>query len=709
MDFLNPFLLAGTLLVALPVVLHLIMRQKPKLLEFPALRFIQKRHDVNRRRLMLRHLLLLALRAAAIVVLALALARPTVRFSGTLGSQEAPVAAALVFDAAPRMEYRHENRSRLEAAQDLGLWVLSQLPSGSEIAVLDTRPGRGAFQVDAAAARERIERLQAVTNSQPLTSALQEAARLVNESDFPGKEIYVFSDLARAAWPADRAGGLQQRLTDLPDVGIYVADVGIAEPTNFALGALQLSAQVLSQRSPLRIGSELFRSGPDAERTVELYLLDEQGDEQKRGAETLRVGPGKAQRVEFAVGGLKVGMHQGFLRIVGQDGLTSDDTRFFTVEVQPAWRVLVAAPEPAERNALFWTEALAPREFRRRGQARFDCDVVNYEELPRQTLSDYAAVCLLDPTPLEPTTWKKLGDFVSDGRGLAVFLGRRATPVDSFNQAPAAELLPGRLLRQARAPTGHVHLAPRDYQHVVLSPFRAQASAIPWSAFPVFRYWELGELAEGVGVVLPYNDGRPALLERPLAGGRVLTMTTPVSDDPNRDPWNLLPVGEAWPFLILAHRMTSYLVGIADRQLNYYAGQTAVLRLDARRQHDIYHVFAPGGLDFPLSADLSRHVLMVTSTDRVGNYRVRAAGRGGAERGFSVNLAPEQTRLERIAEADLSDVFGPFSYHLAGTRGEIEREQQRGRVGRELFGPLILLLALVLAFEYVVANRFYRE
>jgi len=40
MTFVNPLLLAGTALVALPIVLHLIMRRKPKLLEFPALRFI---------------------------------------------------------------------------------------------------------------------------------------------------------------------------------------------------------------------------------------------------------------------------------------------------------------------------------------------------------------------------------------------------------------------------------------------------------------------------------------------------------------------------------------------------------------------------------------------------------------------------------------------------------------------------------------------
>jgi len=77
--------------------------------------------------LRLRHLLLLLLRAAAIALLALALARPslesTSKLSDVLGSQESPVAAALVFDTAPHMQYR-QKETRLEAARNsaAGCW-----------------------------------------------------------------------------------------------------------------------------------------------------------------------------------------------------------------------------------------------------------------------------------------------------------------------------------------------------------------------------------------------------------------------------------------------------------------------------------------------------------------------------------------------------------------------------------------------------------
>jgi hypothetical protein len=51
MAFVNLSLLLGGALIAIPVVLHLIMRQKPKQLVFPAVRFIQQRRIANQRRL----------------------------------------------------------------------------------------------------------------------------------------------------------------------------------------------------------------------------------------------------------------------------------------------------------------------------------------------------------------------------------------------------------------------------------------------------------------------------------------------------------------------------------------------------------------------------------------------------------------------------------------------------------------------------------
>ena len=93
----------------------------------------------------------------------------------------------------------------------------------------------------------------------------------------------------------------------------------------------------------------------------------------------------------------------------------------------------------------------------------------------------------------------------------------------------------------------------------------------------------------------------------------------------------------------------------------------------------------------------------------MGNYRLQAGGSGGVDLGFSVNYAPDQTRLDRLTDQELAGVFGPVKFQLAHTREQIDRDISMGRVGRELFPPLILIVALVLALEMLVANRFYKE
>lgn len=712
MTFVNPLLLFGAGLVALPILLHLIMRRRPRHLEFPALRLIRRRQRANQRRLRLRHLLLLALRVAAILLLAAAMARPSVKFSGAWGSQERPVAAALVFDTSMRMEYRHENETRLEHARKMGLWLLRQLPAESEIAVLDTRPGAAAFQVDRGAAKHRIERLEAVPYSEPLTARLEEGLRLLGRSDLPPKEVYVFTDLARAAWPAETSGRLQETAGQLKDLGVYIIDVGVEEPTNTALGRLRLSRETLSGASPLAIRTELSHAGPPCERTVELYLRDGAGGWQKRSDAIASLAAGSAEEIEFHLGALDPGTHQGYVEIVGQDGLACDDRRYFTVEVRRPWPVLLAAPPPAEHHAFFLHEMLAPAEDRKSGRARFDCDVVDQAELVEKPLDGYAVVCLVDPGAVEPAVWQKLGDFAAEGGGVAVLLGPHARQVESFNDETAQELLAGKLTIQARRPDGDTYLSPRDLQHPVLATFRGLGGSVPWDALVVFRYWQLANLHKGVHVIVPYTDNRPAILERPLGAGRAITMTTPVSVPPGREPWNLLPFEESGVAVILLNEMMTYLAGGSDQKLNYASGETVVLQLDREDEYGSYALSKlddPDGLELRLTPDLKRHLLVVAATEAPGNYRVQAGGTGGVDRGFSINLAPEQTELGRITEEELAELLGPLEHRVARRRDELERNVAAGRVGRELFGMLVLMLVAVLAGEHLLANRFYKE
>ena len=719
MDFLNPALLFGATAIAMPIVLHLIMRQNPRLVEFPALRFLKLRQETNQRRLKLRHLLLLILRCAALCLLALALARPSMKTSGTVMDQQAPVAAAMIFDTSPRMLYRDQNKTRLEAAQETGLWLLGELPAESQVAVFESRLGAAVFQIDLGAAKQRIERLETTARPEELLKVATEAAQLLATSELPSREIYIFTDLTRPGWKDDAAEKLRAELKKLKDVGIQIIDVGIEKPTNFALGEVRLSGQVLAQGSALRIETDLSLRGQAGQRNVQLWLdeIGENGVRTRvhRGSTGHDLQDGQSRRVEFRLNVNEPGTYQGVLRFDGEDGLAIDDVRYFTVDVKPPWSVLVVAPSPAEEYGFFLTGALGDW---------FKTETIALDQLPAAKLDGYAAVCLLDPTPLPPEMWRKLRDYSALGGGLAIFLGHNAVPVDSFNQPAAQEVLPGRLALQARDPNGELFLSPESYQHPLLAKFRAMAGTVPWEGYPVFRYWQLDELNDGVGVVIPYSNNRPALLERPIGKGRALTLTTPISDSPNnKAAWNYLPTGDlefgVVVYVMLTNETLLYLVGSTEGQLNYTAGQTAVLQLDRNDTATSYLLSMPAKpksgpaeateYEAPLrrTIDSKLRTIIETATDRPGNYRIGAGGEQGLERGFSVNLSPEASDLTRIDDEQLKKIFGEQEYRRATNREQIERQVSGGRVGRELFPLFIILVAIVLGLEHILSNRFY--
>ena len=488
--FVNIVFLAGIGAIAVPIVLHLIMRQKPKLLEFPALRFIQRRHDLNQRRLQLRHLLLLLLRAGAIAVLALALARPTIKFSHRFGNQEAPVAAALIFDAGPHMQYRRDKKTRLEAAQEFGQWLLEQLPPESQIAVCDSGMAPQSFDADRGLSKDRINRLQIANNPRPLTRIIGEAARLLKKSELQAKEIYVLTDLSRASWPAEDTAYLQDRLKELTGVAIYLIDVGVTDPIDFALGDLTLSHQVVAAGSSVEIQTDITCRGPGGQRQVEVDVLSPEGKlEQVSQPQIKQLGSGETETLDFHVPLRTPGTRQGVVRILGQDSLAADDERYFTVEVRPSWPVLIVAQPPVSESKFYLASALA-------ASGRFKCDTIDYGQLAARTeksLEEYAAVCLLDPPGMEAGVWQTLTDYAAAGHGVGVFLGRHAQPVEAFNSLAAQQLLPGQLKEQVPREDGDTYLAPQDYQNPILKPFEAFATRSPWSWFPVYRYWRVSD------------------------------------------------------------------------------------------------------------------------------------------------------------------------------------------------------------------------
>src|SRR5436305_4694891 len=158
---MHPILLVGAALVGLPIILHLIMKQEPRRLPFPAFRFLKQRLKTNQRKLRLRHFILLALRMLLIALFCLTLYQPSLQSEGLINIHgEQPVAVVLVIDTSPSMGYSAGEKTRLEDARRRALELLDGLPDRSRVAVVDTADLSGDWSQSVTDARRRLNELK---------------------------------------------------------------------------------------------------------------------------------------------------------------------------------------------------------------------------------------------------------------------------------------------------------------------------------------------------------------------------------------------------------------------------------------------------------------------------------------------------------------------------------------------------------------------
>jgi hypothetical protein len=264
MTFTFPLLLGGLLAIGIPIALHLLLRQKPKTILFPAFRFLVKRHKRNLTKLRLRHLLLLALRVLLFAVMVLALAQPKVKDNPWSLPTDQAVSAVFVFDTSASMGYTvGVSQDRLKDAKKRAIELLQLLPANSEIVALDSaEPGAPISKNDwltREKAAERIDLLTVQPASSPVTMRLADAVKLLGKIADDKKEperskrarvLCVFSDRTKAAWDLQQRKNLQTLCNQVPPAFERLAAVreGITE-------LLQLLPE-LRQKLPLAASAD---------------------------------------------------------------------------------------------------------------------------------------------------------------------------------------------------------------------------------------------------------------------------------------------------------------------------------------------------------------------------------------------------------------------------------------------------------------------
>jgi hypothetical protein len=737
LTLLNGMLGWFVVLGSVPVIIHLLNRRRFKIIVWAAMEFLLATIEKNSRRIQMRDIILMVLRALAIVFLALAMARPTLAPGGAawLG-RKGETAAVIVLDNSMSMGHTDGNRTRFDAAKRLARSALESLPKNASAALIlmsDIAVGEvPELSHDLVFVGSEVSRAGISDGGTDIVEGVDAARRILSRAQVAAREVCVITDVQRSAWPKPGDGRWTKLLGELnavrPHINLFLIDAGDGMTANVSVESFQAEDQLIAADSSVAFNVTLRNHGPAPAEDVgvDLYVGAEPGPPRK--AESLVVDEIETvHTVRFETRLDRAGDHR--IKVQTElDRLAADNSRYLVVPVMDRMRVLVIDGDPAEDDEPFGGEsdflraALSPFDFEvSERKSLIDAEVTTVYGLGGKNLRDYDAIILANVAELGPGLVKGLKTFVrSEGKGLVVFVGENVAP-GRYNELLGAKagLLPGRLgtgLIEAEEPEGPgFGFGTEALQHPVVSMFAGTdnrpflASARFRAAMPVVVE-ETPPAAPGddratedaVQVVARFTGGTPAIVERRVGRGAVLLFASTADKD-----WTDFPLRPA--FLPVVRRAVQHValgrrakkaVSVHERIVDFVGlrdANTRVAILDPRgRTRHVPAELSPGG-EFAQ--------IEVSDTHSAGFYRLTGSGAPARLSYFAANPPRTESALEAYTEAELRKLYPGLDFRWVAKGEDIRRRLGEARTGREIW-PLLLGLAIAcLLAEAMLAQR----
>jgi hypothetical protein len=316
MGLLNPILLLLAGAAAVPLLLHLLQRHQGPRVIFPALRYLRRAEKESARRIRLRQILLMLLRVAAVLLVALTAARPFVRAGGV---GHAPTAAVLILDNSMSTSVIEGEQRIIELLQARALEVLAQAGPGDRFWLLRAgSPDEPALSGDGTETARRVRDTRATASAADLAAALAHARSLLAAgAEGRAAEIHLLTDLQATSFVSPTAAAGVS-----PPVIIF--HPGSEPPPNRFVAAVEIGgglAPIADQRSTVTA-----TVGGVGDTTVYVRLIDD------RLLAVATVRPGAT--AVLALPARPTGVVSGRVEI-DADALHTDDTRYFAGRVLP--------------------------------------------------------------------------------------------------------------------------------------------------------------------------------------------------------------------------------------------------------------------------------------------------------------------------------------------------------------------------------------
>ena len=703
MSFLAPLYLLGSLGLALPVLLHLIRRKPPGRQAFSSLMFLAPTPPRLTRRSRLDQLLLLLLRCAALLLFALAFARPFFReAAGLVSSAERQRCVVLLLDTSASMR-----RDGLwQAAVDRAERFLNAASAADHIALVTfddrtTVPGWKqtglAPSILGEDAGDSVGRAAPVPfSSQPLTIGLDSQpgrAGLVRQqladvqpgwgaTDL-GSALATAADMLDAAADAQVYGGTTELLIvlisdlqrgsdvtalqtfDWPTrVRLQIERVVASEPTNVGLQPLAVSIADVRADDKLQL-----RVINDTDSIREQFRILPAGSDAGGLAEPVYVPPGQSRvvRVPAAGGSGQVTAY----RIEG-DSHEFDNTAYVAPRIPQRHRVVYVGRDDAndpEQHGFFLRLALASTPQR-------EIDFVAM--VPEAALpADQRASLIVVADPPGDTASAQIERFLQSG-GQVLLVVRDEGAVSVLQRWLGTEPI---AVEQPQV-GDYALLGEIDWRHPLFSAF----SGPRYADFTKIHFWDYRRLQlpdqAPIDVLARFDRGDIAVCQRTFPGNGRLTVLT--------SGWN--PRDSQ---LALSTKFVPLLWGLLpDSGLNrpglYRVGQPVQLPEEFVQAGSVT-VQRPDGTVREMPAGDSWY----RDTDQPGIYRAAA---GEREYPFAVQIAAAESRTAPLETEELEELGVLMAGTSPGSAEKNDRQMRdvelegQQRWWRWLIGSVIALL-----------------
>lgn len=352
MTLLTPALaIAGLCAVAIPILIHLLMRQRRKPIEFAAMRFLIEAFRKHKRRLQLEQMLLLAARCLILGLLGFALARPLLKGASVIESGGARTITIVIDNGLASAALGDDQQPALRRHIDEAVEIVRSLGPGDTVSVVSAaRPAKALLSPpssDHAAVINLLQDLAPRQSPSDLAGAMafvREAASTAREGARAGV-VYLLSDFRQGSAPLDSPLPVTQADVVGTDVRLLASPAAATPVTNVQITAIEpVRSLVLANANDgsSQIKVRLARHGGEMGTDVTRVRLAGEGV-QAVEPKTVRWQPGQSEAdVEFMLDfGLSVDRKIALAATIDDDALNADNTRQTILDLRSQLRVLL--------------------------------------------------------------------------------------------------------------------------------------------------------------------------------------------------------------------------------------------------------------------------------------------------------------------------------------------------------------------------------